>query len=111
MPGNHEYGTSGAAGYFGYFGAAAGPSSRGYYSYNLGSWHLIALDSECAFIGGCAKGSAEETWLRQDLAANPGVCTLAYWHRPRFSSSSSTPSDSSFSTFGPTCSTRARTSC
>ena len=99
VPGNHEYGTSGAAGYFGYFGAAAGPSSRGYYSYNLGSWHLIALDSECAFIGGCAKGSAEETWLRQDLAANPGVCTLAYWHRPRFSSSSSTPSDSSFSTF------------
>lgn len=99
VPGNHEYQTSGAAGYFAYFGSAAGPSGRGYYSYDLGSWHLIALDSECANIGGCGKGSAEETWLRQDLAAHPGVCTLAYWHRPRFSSSSSTPSETAYSTF------------
>jgi chitodextrinase len=99
VPGNHEYGTSGAAGYFDYFGSAAGPSTRGYYSYDLGSWHLIALDSECSYIGGCGNGSPEETWLRQDLAAHPGVCTLAYWHRPRFSSSSSTPSSTTYIPF------------
>jgi hypothetical protein len=81
-PGNHEYNTAGAAGYFGYFGSAAGPSGRGYYSYNLGSWHIISLDSEIPMNA----GSAQETWLRADLAANTQQCTLAYWHRPRFSS-------------------------
>jgi calcineurin-like phosphoesterase family protein len=81
-PGNHEYNTPGAAGYFGYFGSAAGPSGRGYYSYDLGSWHIISLDSEIPM----SAGSAQETWLRADLAASTKQCTLAYWHRPRFSS-------------------------
>lgn len=85
-PGNHEYLTSGAAGYFGYFGASAGPPGAGYYSFNLGAWHIIALNSNCNEIGGCGPGSPEERWLRADLAANPAQCTLAYWHHPRFSS-------------------------
>ena len=81
-PGNHDYGTAGAAGYFGYFGALAGPSGRGYYSYNLGDWHIISLNSEVSM----SAGSAQEIWLRGDLAANTKQCTLAYWHKPRFSS-------------------------
>ena len=84
--GNHEYGTPGAAGYFGYFGAAAGDPAKGYYSFDLGAWHLIALNSNCDAIGGCAAGSPQETWLRADLKAHPASCTLAYWHHPRFSS-------------------------
>lgn len=84
--GNHEYGTSGASGYFSYFGAAAGAPGKGYYSYNIGAWHLIALNSNCSQVGGCGAGSPQETWLRADLAANPTACTLAYWHHPRFSS-------------------------
>lgn len=84
VPGNHEYATPGAAAYFSYFGAAAGDPSKGYYSYDLGSWHLIALNSNC--VGGCSAGSPQEQWLAADLAAHPGVCTLAYWHHPRFSS-------------------------
>ena len=84
--GNHEYHTAGAAGYFGYFGSAAGPSDRGYYSYDLGAWHLIALNSNCSEIGGCQAGSPQEQWLRADLAAHPAKCTLAYWHHPLFSS-------------------------
>lgn len=84
--GNHEYGTAGAAGYFSYFGVAAGPRSSGWYSFNVGAWHLIALNSECANVGGCGKGSRQERWLRADLAAHPTACTLAYWHKPRFSS-------------------------
>ena len=84
--GNHEYLTPNAAGYFGYFGAAAGDPAKGYYSYNLGAWHLISLNSECSHVGGCGAGSAQETWLRADLAAHPAACTLAYWHEPRWSS-------------------------
>jgi hypothetical protein len=84
--GNHEYATPQAAGYFRYFGAAAGTPGQGYYSFDLGDWHLVALNSECAFVGGCGPGSPEETWLRADLAAHPAACTLAYWHEPRFSS-------------------------
>lgn len=84
--GNHEYGTSGAKGYFDYFGAAAGDREAGYYSYDLGGWHMIALNSECDRIGGCGGGSPQEQWLRTDLAAHPAQCTLAYLHRPRFSS-------------------------
>ena len=80
-PGNHEYDTSGASGYFSYFGSLA-PAP--YYSYDLGSWHLISLASSSAVDP--AAGSAEETWLRQDLAAHPNKCTLAYWHEPRWSS-------------------------
>lgn len=96
--GNHEYGTAGAAGYFAYFGSAAGDPARGYYSYDLGAWHVVVLNSNCAAIGGCGPGSPQEQWLAADLAAaagfastsgiagRPGRCTLAYWHHPRFSS-------------------------
>ncbi|MEU0877986.1 metallophosphoesterase [Lentzea sp. NPDC005914] len=84
--GNHEYGTSGAKGYFDYFGTAAGDREAGYYSYDLGSWHMIALNSECERIGGCGGGSPQEQWLRADLAAHPVKCTLAYFHQPRWSS-------------------------
>ena len=95
-PGNKEYATSGgsncdktgkAAGYYNYFGAAAGDPTKGYYSYNLGSWHLIALNSNCSSVGGCGAGSPQEKWLTADLAASSAACTLAYWHHPRFSSS------------------------
>jgi acid phosphatase type 7 len=86
-PGNHEYNTANAAGYYGYFGAAAGDPSKGYYSYDLGAWHIIVLNSNssCTTIS-CAAGSAQDTWLRADLAAHTNVCTLAYWHHPRFNS-------------------------
>lgn len=85
--GNHEYNTPGASGYFAYFGSIAGDPSKGYYSFNLGAWHIIAVNSNCAQLsGGCAAGSPEEQWLRSDLQAHPGVCTLAFWHHPRWSS-------------------------
>ncbi len=84
--GNHEYLTSGAAGYFSYFGTAAGDPKKGYYSFEVGSWHIIALNSNCSQVGGCGVGSAQETWLKADLAAHPTACTLAYWHHPRYSS-------------------------
>lgn len=85
--GNHEYRTAGAAPYFNYFGAAAGDPKKGYYSYNLGAWHIIVLNSNCEQVGGCHAGSPQEKWLRADLAAHPTTCTAAYWHHPRFSSS------------------------
>jgi acid phosphatase type 7 len=84
--GNHEYLTAGASGYFNYFGAAAGDSTKGYYSYDIGAWHIIALNSNCSQIGGCGAGSPQEQWLKADLTAHPNMCTLAYWHHPRFSS-------------------------
>lgn len=84
--GNHEFHSSGASYYFQYFGAAAGDPKTGYYSYDLGSWHIVVLNSECKEIGGCEAGSPEEKWLRADLAAHPSGCTLAYFHKPRFSS-------------------------
>ncbi len=93
--GNHEYLTSGASdcttanagakGYFGYFGAAAGPSGKGYYSFDVGAWHFIALNSQCSHAGGCSATSPQGVWLSNDLAAHPATCTLAYWHRPLFS--------------------------
>ncbi|HWM90261.1 MAG TPA: metallophosphoesterase [Thermoanaerobaculia bacterium] len=86
VPGNHEYMTPGAQGYFTYFGAAAGDPAKGYYSFDLGGWHLIALNSNCGAVGGCGAASPQGQWLAADLAAHPGVCTLAYWHHPRFSS-------------------------
>ena len=85
-PGNHEYGTAGAAGYYDYFGSAAGDRAKGYYSFDVGTWHLIALNSNCSAVGGCGAGSAQEQWLRADLSAHPAACTLAFWHHPRFSS-------------------------
>ncbi|MGI9429219.1 MAG: metallophosphoesterase, partial [Bythopirellula sp.] len=86
IPGNHDYDTPGATGYFDYFGAAAGDPDKGYYSYDLGDWHIIALNSKCNRIGGCDANSPEALWLQADLAANPSACTLAYVHNPRFSS-------------------------
>jgi hypothetical protein len=85
-PGNHEYGTPGATGYYGYFGAAAGDPTKGYYSFDIGEWHVIALNSNCGAIGTCEATSPMVQWLRDDLAAHPKMCTLAYWHHPRFSS-------------------------
>jgi 3',5'-cyclic AMP phosphodiesterase CpdA len=84
VPGNHEYNTRGAAGYYDYFGARAGERTKGYYSYDLGGWHLVALNSNCDDVP-CGRGSEQERWLRADLAANPATCTLAYWHHPRWS--------------------------
>ena len=84
--GNHEYITPDAAPYFAYFGAIAGDPAKGYYSYDLGGWHLIALNSNCLEIGGCHVSSPQEQWLRADLAAHPAQCTLAYMHHPRWSS-------------------------
>src|SRR3989442_162749 len=86
VPGDAEYATAGAAGYYGYFGAAAGDPTKGYYSYNLGAWHVIALNSATSM----AAGSAQELWLKADLAANASQCTVAYWHLPAFYSGTST---------------------
>ncbi len=86
--GNHDYNTANATGYYGYFGAAAGDPSKGYYTFTVGTWRLIALNSNCAAIGGCGAGSPQELWLRQTLATSSEQCTLAYWHHPLFSSSS-----------------------
>lgn len=85
-PGNHEYNTPGAEGYFTYFGARAGDPSKGYYSYDIGSWHVVALNSNCSQIGGCDVGSPQNTWLRADLAASSALCTVAYLHHPPHSS-------------------------
>jgi hypothetical protein len=102
--GNHEYKTStdssspcfnrpaGAPGYYSYFGSAASPldsnctsNCKGYYSFDLGAWHLIALNAQCAYVS-CAAGSDQEQWLKADLAAHPNTCVLAYWHQSRWSS-------------------------
>jgi PKD repeat protein len=85
--GNHEYHTTGAAGYFGYFGEFAGDPHKGYYAFELGSWLVVVLNSECSHIGGCAEGSPQEVWLRQLLAVRSNTCALAIWHRPLFTSS------------------------
>jgi acid phosphatase type 7 len=78
--GNHEYLTQDASGYFKYFGF---PS---YYSFDLGNWHIVSLNSECHFVGGCNKNSPQERWLLADLAAHPNLCTMVTWHEPRWSS-------------------------
>jgi hypothetical protein len=94
-PGNHEYQGSGGygctppggQGYFAYWGPAADAPSHAYYSFDLGSWHLVSLNSNCEAVGGCEPGSPQERWLRADLAAHVrALCTLAYWHQPPFSS-------------------------
>ena len=86
VPGNHEYLTSGAAGYFQYFN-----NIPAYYAFNLGSWRIYALNSEVSVTA----TSAEVTWLQNDLAANPSQCVLAYWHKPRWSSGSTHGSNAS----------------
>jgi hypothetical protein len=101
VPGNHEYYTSGASDYFDYFdgigrtSGSAGKRGAGYYSYDIGSWHLIALNSNCGDVA-CTAGSAQEAWLRSDLAAHPAKCTLAYWHHPRFTSGGEGGGNSTF---------------
>jgi hypothetical protein len=77
VPGNHEYEIAGATGYFTYFGPILAPQ---YYSYNVGSWHMVALNSEIDH----SAGSPQVQWLKNDLANNTRRCVIAYWHRPRF---------------------------
>jgi hypothetical protein len=84
--GNHEYQTEGAAGYFNYFGAAAGERGKGWYSYDYGAWHVVVLNSNCEDEVSCQAESEQAQWLRADLAAHPARCTLAYWHHARFTS-------------------------
>jgi hypothetical protein len=84
--GNHDWQTKGLAGYLGYFGAAAAPDGTSWYSYDLGTWHVIVLDSDCGSVGGCGADSVQGRWLSADLAASGARCTLAIWHHPRFSS-------------------------
>jgi hypothetical protein len=84
--GDNDYNTSGAVPYYNYFGAAAGNPNEGWYSYNLGSWHIIVLNSNCSEIGGCSPSSAQGQWLQADLAANSSACILAMHHDPYFSS-------------------------
>jgi hypothetical protein len=87
-PGNHEYGTPEARDYFRYWGDRAGPVGKGYYSFDLGVWHIIALNSNCGApgLGGCGAGSPEETWLKKDLSEHAGSCIIAYGHHALFSS-------------------------
>jgi hypothetical protein len=81
--------TGQALGYYQYFGGAAGAVGKGYYSYDIGTWHVVSLNSKCDAAGGCDAGSPQELWLKTDLAAHPAACTLAFWHDPRFSSGNS----------------------
>ena len=83
--GNHEYKASAGGPYWDYFGSRAGTRGQGWYSYELGSWHVVVLNSNCTVVS-CVAGSPQERWLRADLAAHPRRCTLAYWHHPRWSS-------------------------
>jgi len=87
-PGNHEYSGSAAVGYFRYWGNQAGDPKKGYYSYDLGVWHVVVLNTNCnvASLGGCGEGSPQEKWLREDLAAHPNSCIVAYGHHALFSS-------------------------
>jgi 3',5'-cyclic AMP phosphodiesterase CpdA len=83
--GNHDYQTAGAEDYFDYFGPTAGMPGEGWYAFDLGGWHLVALNSNCDLVA-CGTDSPQLAWLEEDLAANPADCTLAYMHHPRWSS-------------------------
>jgi len=84
-PGDHDYETPGASGYFSYFGEAAGEPAKGYYSFDLGPWHVVALNSRIDM----GEGSHQHRWLREDLAASESFCTIAYFHDAQFYSSDS----------------------
>lgn len=84
--GNHDYATPKARGHDEYFGERDGPSGRFYYSYGLGDWHVVVLNSDCWRIAGCGRDDPQARWMREDLRKHPKRCTLAYWHRPPFSS-------------------------
>src|SRR5215212_6356686 len=86
--GDQDYATSGAKPYFDYFGWRAGKATRGYYSYDLGTWHIVALNSNCKEVGGCDWPSTQGRWLRRDLANHRARCTLAYFHHPLYASGS-----------------------
>ncbi len=86
VPGNHDYTTANASGYFAYFGSKAGDPAQGWYSFNVGAWHILAINSNCSAVGGCNTGSPQETWVKSDLAASTAKCTLAFWHHPYYSS-------------------------
>lgn len=88
VPGNHDYYATGADGYFDYFGRLAHPSHGGYYSYDLGAWHLVAVNSRLGAIS-----DAQLRWIRRDLRRSDARCELAYWHNPRWSSGTSHGSD------------------
>jgi len=86
--GNHEYVDPTASGYFQYWREQAGPRGKGYYSYELGDWHIVVLNTNCYAkdLGGCAASSPQETWLKEDLAKHPTACIAAYGHHALFSS-------------------------
>jgi acid phosphatase type 7 len=84
--GNHDHSTTNAQGYWDYFGSRGGPYDKYYYSYDLGAWHVVVLNSDCWRVEGCELGDPQIQWLRDDLNQSPALCTLAYWHRPPFSS-------------------------
>jgi acid phosphatase type 7 len=94
--GNHEYYGSGPEAYWGYFGDRAGPRDEGWYSYDVGAWHVVVLNSECDEID-CDEDGAQGRWLADDLATHPARCTLAAYHRPRFSSGEEYGDDESVS--------------
>ena len=83
--GNHDVEADGGAAYHAYFREQAGPTGLGWYSYDIGAWHAIVLDSNCDLVG-CRRGTPQHDWLLADLAASDARCTLAYWHHPRFTS-------------------------
>jgi len=97
-PGNHDYATNDGAAYYEYFGEAAGPPGLGYYSYDLGSWHIVALNSNCGKVD-CSPDSDQVQWLRQDLANSDKQCTLLYWHHPRWSSAAERGGDGNVHSF------------
>jgi hypothetical protein len=84
--GNHDWRTGNANGYFGYWGAAAGPVNQGWYSFDVGTWHVIVLSSYCGKVGGCSAATPQGKWLAADLAAHTNRCTLAVWHHPYYTS-------------------------
>jgi hypothetical protein len=84
--GNHDWQTKDLRGYLDYFGDSAAPDGKSWYSYDLGAWHVIVLDSNCSKVDGCGADSPEGRWLAGDLEASSAMCTLAIWHHPRFSS-------------------------
>jgi hypothetical protein len=86
--GNHEYLSRAANPYYAFFGAAAGPEGIGYYSYDVGTWHVVVLNSEMVVNPGFSDQDRkrQEDWLLKDLKDHAKPCTVAYWHHPRFSS-------------------------
>src|SRR5882724_3221118 len=88
IPGNHEYNSANGLAYFAYWGEQAGPRGKGFYSYDLGNWHVVALNTNCGApgVGGCGAGSEQELWLKEDLAAHPKSCIVAYGHHALYSS-------------------------